>query len=140
MESYALPRACLIGYADIDAEHQGLIDILNLARQALQTVEEPARHLVYPFLEQLRDRLKAHFGHEEMEMDRLGFPELLPHRAHHNHCFARLDEICDKVAQGQAKLDQNLLDDLFDMIVDDIIRADIGLKTFLESRNMRVHP
>lgn len=138
MDHYTLPTASLIGHADIDAEHQELIDILNLAHQALQLAEEPARDLVYPFLETLRDKMQTHFGHEEHEMARLGFPELKPHISHHALCFARLDEICASVAQDKRKPDRDLLDELFDMVVDDMIRADGGFKTFLESHEVRV--
>jgi hypothetical protein len=46
--------------------------------------------------------------------------------------------MCDTVAQGRRNLDQDFVDELFDMVVDDIIRADGGFKTFLESQEVHV--
>ncbi len=139
MEHYALPKTSLIGHAEIDDDHQTLIDLLNHAHCAVAPLANPAPSLIYPFLENLREGLKWHFHREEKEMARLGYPELAPHRFHHAQCIARLDEICDAVAGAQIEVGRDFLDELFDMILDDIIRADGGFKTYLQSCDRRVH-
>jgi hemerythrin-like metal-binding protein len=138
MGHYQIPASLLIGYGDIDAEHQGLLDLLNVALRLMQTMTDPPPSSFYPLLEKLRERLTWHFRHEEREMAQLNYPELAQHRLHHAHCVQRLDEICDAVVSGQKKVDRDFLDDLYDMILDDIIRADGGLKSFIQGPGSRV--
>lgn len=138
MEQYAIPKSHLICHGDIDEEHQDLIDILNLALQMVRVTPDPTPHQIYPYLENLREGLKLHFRHEEREMARLRYPDLPNHRTHHAHCVQRLDGICDAVASGEKQVDKDLMDDLFDMIMDDIIRADGAFKSFLEGTDLRV--
>ncbi len=137
MDHYELPPSLSIPCGDIDAEHQSLIDILNTALKMVRTVEDAPANYFYPFLENLRETLKRHFRHEEREMALLHYPDLEPHKRSHAHCVQRLDDVCDLVAGGQRKIDKDLLDELFDIIMDDAIRVDTGFKSFLEGKDMR---
>ena len=139
MDYYELPASLLIPYAVVDAEHQALIELLNPALQAIQSARTPEAQMLYPFLESLREALTHHFAHEEQEMAKLKYPELAQHKVHHAKCVVRLDEICDAVTTGEKKPDKHLLDELYDMIIDDIIRADSGFKSFLHAQNICVH-
>ena len=96
-------------------------------------------HAFYGVLEDLRQSLKTHFAHEEREMAHLDYPDLAQHKVHHLRCFQRFDEACDAVASQQIKMDKDFLDELFDMIIGDIIRADSAFKSFLEGRDLLVH-
>lgn len=139
MDHYELPPSLSIPHGDIDAEHQSLIDILNAALKMVLTAGDAPANCFYPFLENLRESLKRHFQHEEREMAQLRYPELEQHKRSHAHCVQRLDDICDLVAAGQKKTDKDFLDELFDIIMDDAIRADTGFKSFLEGKDMRAH-
>ena len=134
MDHYELPTSLSIPYGDIDEEHRGLIDTLNQAFLALSAADAPAG--ISPYLATLQERLAAHFRHEEQEMEKLKYPNLLPHAAHHLGCLRRLDDIRDAVAAGEKSADHALLDELFDLMLDDIIRADSAFKSFLQSRNL----
>jgi len=136
VDHYELPASLSIPYGDIDAEHQGLIDILNAALRLLRSTEDASVNFLLPLLQNLRDDLVRHFRNEEGEMIKLDYPELLQHSAHHANCARHLDAIRADVLAGRRSFDKDLLDDLYDMILDDIIRADSGFKSFLHSKNM----
>jgi len=136
MDHYELPPALSIAYGDIDKEHGELIDTLNGALRMFQCVENPSANNFRPFLQRMRDDMKRHFLHEEAEMARLDYPLLEELRRHHARCARRLDEICGAVFTGRRIIDRDLLDDLFDIIMDDVIRADADLKSFLSARNL----
>ena len=136
MDHYELPPALSIAYGDIDKEHGELIDTLNGALRMFQCAQNPSADNFRPFLQRMRDDLKRHFLHEEAEMAELNYPSLAEHRLHHARCATRLDEICGTVFTGRRIVDKDLLDDLFDIVMDDVIRADSDLKSFLSARNL----
>lgn len=134
LRHYRLPASLSIPYGDIDAEHQALIDLLNQAFDALSAADAHSR--ILSILADLNRSLAAHFRHEEQEMEKLGYPDLLAHSAHHLNCLRRLDDFCDAVAAGERPADGALLGDLFDLVMDDIIKADSGFKSFLYSQDL----
>ena len=136
MDRYELPPALSIAYGDIDKEHCELIDTLNAVRHMFQSAQNPPAIKFHPFLQKMRDGMKQHFLHEEAEMAKLDYPLLAEHRRHHVRCARRLDDICDAIFAGRRIVDKDLLDDLFDIIMDDVIRADSDLKSFLSARNL----
>jgi len=136
MDRYELPASLSIAYGNIDAEHQGLVDTLNAALRMSRSEPNAPVNYFLPFLRNLRDGMKHHFLHEEQEMAKLGYPELAQHKLHHANCARRLEEIQAAIVAGEKTADKDLLDELFDMILDDIIRADSGFKSFLHSRNL----
>ena len=135
-KNYAVPSSLSIPYKNIDTEHEGLIEILNAILQALRLKRSDKDHSVQQLLADLREALMIHFRHEEQEMAFLKFPNLAQHRIHHEHCATRLNEIIHDATTGQKAIDRALLDDFFDVIIDDIVRADSGFKSFLYARNI----
>jgi hemerythrin len=79
--------------------------------------------------------MQAHFSHEEHEMAGLGYGDLPQHKAHHGRCVGRLDAIRRSAADNRI-MNKKVLDEVFDMILDDIIRADSGFKSFLYARGI----
>jgi len=137
MDRYTLPANCQLPLPELQAEHEAMIDILNRGLETIRNVPDPSAELFLSLLEELRGVLGAHFVHEEQVMTRRRFPHQGPHSLHHDLCAARLDRIGDMLLAGQLKPNRFLLDELFDMIVDDIIRADGDFKTFLENSDVQ---
>jgi hemerythrin-like metal-binding protein len=132
--AYAIPQSLSIDYDDINAEHEELVSILNTALELVRTTAGVGAHALDGPLTRLRAALGDHFEHEEREMAELKYDDLDRHKAHHALCAARLDEICRSFAT--TRVDKAALDEIFDMILDDIIRADSGFKSFLYARNI----
>lgn len=132
MEYYILPEGCWMPCPEIQAEHEALIAFLNHARATLGDIGTDSESFL-TLLDGLRRMLTAHFAHEERIMASHDFPELADHSLHHDFCSARLDHVGDMLLKGQLKPNRFLLDELYDMIVDDVIRADGPFKSFLEA-------
>ena len=135
MDRYTLPASCDLPLPELQEEHQALIDILNEGLETVRCVPDPSTEIFLSLLEDLRRLLSVHFAHEERVMAQYHFPHLVPHGLHHDLCAARLDRVSDLLLAGQLKPNRFLLDELFDMIVDDVVRADGEFKTFLEDCN-----
>ena|SRR5579871_3593121 len=138
MALYTLPAGSGLTSPELQAEHQGLIDILNRGLETVRTIPEPNTELFLSVLEDLRGRLSAHFAHEEQVMAQCRFPELAAHSLHHDLCAARLDRLGDLLLSGRLRPNRFLLDELFDMILDDVIRADGAFKSFLEDSDVSI--
>lgn len=136
MDFYTLPANCQLPLPELQAEHEALVNILNQGLETIRSVSDPSVELFLSLLDKLRSVLGAHFVHEEQVMARHHYPNLGPHSLHHDFCTARLDRLGDMLLAGQLKPNRFMLDELFDMIVDDVIRADGDFKTFLENNDV----
>lgn len=68
-------------------------------------------------------------------MEQAGFPGLAAHRAHHQDHLAKVIEVCERARMGYFA-EVSDLDRFFDSIIDDVLRADLPFKTYLEQRGM----
>jgi len=132
---YEIPVSLSIDFDAINAEHEKLVSILNEALKKIRTEEDRSVDTVDESLEALSAAMQTHFNHEEQEMASLGYGDLPQHRAHHARCVARLDATRRSAADNRI-MDKNILDEVFDMILDDIIRADSGFKSFLYAKGI----
>ena len=132
---YEIPASLSIDFDAINAEHENLVSILNEALKKIRTGEDRSVGAVDESLEALSAAMQAHFDHEEQEMASLGYSDLPQHKARHARCVARLDATRRSAADNRI-MNRQVLDDVFDMILDDIIRADSGFKSFLYARGI----
>jgi hemerythrin-like metal-binding protein len=131
MDYFILPESCSVPNEEIQAEHELLVSIVNKGRDILRSAPNPDPNLFHLLLEELRMAATAHFAHEEAIMGGCGYPDLANHRAHHANCLTRLKQITDMLLAGEVTPSRFFLDELFDLILDDIIRADSGFKAFI---------
>lgn len=125
---YALPDSLSIPYDGVDAEHSGLVVLLNDALRAAERMRGNWHAIDEP-LDALSRAISAHFAHEEQEMEGLGYGDLAQHRLHHSHCVSRFGAIRESISINGAN--REAFDQVFDLLIDDIIRADSGFKSFL---------
>lgn len=85
------------GLPAIDAEHRELVDLCNRFLDVAQT--ETSIAVPAAVLDDMISHTRAHFLTEERLLDRLGYPELVIHKAEHDRLLvqagilrARLDE------------------------------------------------
>jgi len=130
---YELSDSLSIPYDSVDAEHGRLVVLLNEALQVAETVPDN-QHAVGGPLDALSKAMSAHFAHEELEMETLGYAELAQHKVHHMHCITRFGAIRESIGANGAN--KATLDQVFDLLIEDIIRADSGFKTFLYARGL----
>jgi len=78
------------GVAEVDHEHQELIELINQLHDQLQ--HDPDRDTVSAFLGEVFAKISAHFALEETVMRKHRYDEYAAHKAEHE---ALLDEIRD---------------------------------------------
>lgn len=132
MDQYVLPDSIALPCPELQAEHEALVGILNKGRETLRSGQTPTLEAYLSLLEELRKATVAHFAHEEEIMAKQGYADLANHNIHHAHCVVRLSQTSDMLLANKIRPGRALLDELFDMILDDVIRADSGFKAFLD--------
>ena len=133
---YVLPASLSMQYGALDAEHQNIVDILNATALLLESEGDIGPASTQLLLTDFREALKAHFSHEEQEMARLGYPELTKHKLGHALCIIRLDAMFQAVTGDQSRISMTLLDEIFGVLVSDILGPDLGFKSFLYDQNL----
>jgi len=101
-----------LGIPEIDAQHDEIFTILNTLLEALASKKQ--RHLVGPLLQQLRNKLLAHFANEESFMDAIDCADQAAHKIKHKEMLQLLDDCIESLsspgkAEGLGKIiDENL--------------------------------
>ncbi|MBU1406012.1 MAG: hemerythrin family protein [Proteobacteria bacterium] len=80
-----------IGNAEIDAEHQRLIELANHVASLAANNEQLAR--IKQYIVALYDYVKTHFQHEEEYMLALGYPQYEEHKKLHEGIIAEMNAI-----------------------------------------------
>jgi hemerythrin-like metal-binding protein len=77
------------GHTDVDADHCGLIALINTLERDLQN--RTAAHSIRDAIQQLREYIHGHFEREEARMLEVGCPAYARNRAEHIRFTQRLD-------------------------------------------------
>ena len=131
---FAIPASASIPYGTIDAEHGALVDLINRAFDVGKETGFSSERMGPLFLE-LQQKFADHFASEERMMEQAGFPGLAAHQAHHRDLLANILEICERGRTGHFAEAVDV-EGFLDSIVDDVLRADLSFKTYLEHRGM----
>ena len=132
IKHYSISASLSIAYDDIDAEHGRLVTLLNEALDLMQAGQLQTARASKRRLDALSEAMTAHFAHEEREMAGLAYSQLVQHKEHHVGCVAKFNALRDSTP----RIEKALLDQIFDLIIGDIIRADSGFKSFLYARGL----
>jgi hemerythrin-like metal-binding protein len=130
----SIPSSALIRYGTIDAEHEGLIALINRTCDVAEETRFASAQLG-PLYAEMTQKFAEHFASEERTMERAGFPGLAAHQAQHQELRVKMIEICERSRKGYFAEAQDL-QGFFDSIVDDMLRADLPFKTYLNHQGM----
>ena len=86
------------GIAEVDHEHQELVELINQLHQQLEG--EAPRETVSGFLGEVFARISAHFALEETVMRKHGYDEYLAHKAEHEELLDAIRDIMDDHEAG----------------------------------------
>lgn len=132
---FELPQAAFIGYGSIDSEHQTLFAIINdMVAEFADVRVVDAAHFANR-VANLRDHMAAHFEHEEADMADVRYGETEGHAAHHAAILVRLDAFHTKI-RSQPTVTAEDTFELFDRLLDDVLRADLAFKDFLVAQGL----
>lgn len=128
---YILPASACVGLPVLDKAHEALFARLNAAHRALVAGDQAGARLL---LEALRSDMTTHFDIEEQIMQALGFRAMRDHVRRHAASAARLEEIYrTSLARGALRVSD--LDLCFQILIDEILRGDIDLKSHFQAMN-----
>lgn len=119
------------GYAEIDRQHQRLIELGNQLNAAIRSGH--GREIVGTVLEELIDYTAKHFQFEERLMEQHRFPHLDDHRAKHSQL---VKEVLAHKARFDAgdTLTAEVMNFIRDWLVNHIMKTDRTLGKFLAER------
>lgn len=89
-----------IGIAEIDEQHQWLVNLTNQLHETMSACE-PDNERIGDILEQLIDYTMNHFIVEEELFERLGYPETDAHKAQHNVFCQKIMELLGRHDSGE---------------------------------------
>lgn len=120
-----IPKLWLVGVAEIDKQHQSLVDILNQCLVRHNGKLNGGCDCLDVFLRQL----EKHFRYEENHMNKNGFPKLDAHRKHHQEILKSLKEEDLAVYSQDVIADRSL-----EYIVKDMEQHDSLYGSFLQKK------
>lgn len=104
-------ESLLVGHEEIDSQHRELFEVLDRLRMAAQNQEPGSVRL--GILAELVERTRKHFVLEESVMNQLGYADLPAHHAEHGRLMAQVQELQDKVIQGDLPLSLSVFQFLY---------------------------
>lgn len=129
---YRLPDTFQIHYDGIDREHNRLVEIIN---DCSAIILDGSRDVLCNRLTDLVVTMHEHFANEEAHMRQLGYNGLDWHAEHHREAVAHTEQLLQRARTGDIE-DQSLLHALFNDIVNDVARADLKFRDFLEAEGL----
>jgi hemerythrin len=111
-----------IGFREIDAQHHGLLDLLNELSDQMDGQKHPGS--VAQIFVALGDYAKTHFSTEERYMQAAGYSKLADHRQEHAAFVARVQELSRAYDPGDPHLAEEASAFLRDWYLNHIIKSD----------------
>jgi len=120
---------------EIDADHQKLMELINLCHQATDC--ENSDNIVKNILYELVDYTQSHFKKEELIMEACGYPYLDHHRSVHQSLIKQT-QIRFKEFESGVLTVQNLYEFFIDWLTEHIITMDKGIASYAKGKEKAV--
>ncbi|WP_319239112.1 bacteriohemerythrin [uncultured Propionivibrio sp.] len=124
--------ALAVGYAEIDTQHQRLVEIANELNSAMHSgagAEASGR-----VLNELVDYTVQHFGYEEGEMRKHRYPQSDAHKEAHRKLVEEVSAFKEKFDSGKAAISIELMAFIRDWLLNHILKVDKELAGYLSRR------
>jgi len=119
-----------INFREIDAQHHGLLDLLNELTDLMDGRRNPEQ--VTQIFRALCDYAQTHFSSEERYMQAAGYPKLAQHRQEHAVFVGRVLELSQTFDPGDPHVVEETLAFVKDWYMDHIIKSDQDYAPFLK--------
>ncbi|MFP4555651.1 MAG: bacteriohemerythrin [Bacteroidales bacterium] len=111
-----------ININSIDAEHRGLLDLMNLLYDSLS--EGKSHEFVAEIIQELDDYAKNHFRNEESQFKRIDYPFLNEHKRLHGIFINEVEKFKEEVKNKESSISVRVIEFLRDWFIDHIMGAD----------------
>jgi|GEM_PF-784164 len=129
--AFFIPRSGLIGHETIDAEHEEVVEALEVVRAHL----ENRSYEHFKKTREVCDLLQGHFRSEEKIMAAAEFPHLETHVVHHDQSLGHIYRILGN-AQLAGTVSIADLRDIYRGLLNDIFVADGHFSAFIKTRSL----
>ena len=121
---------------EIDGDHRALLELMKAVRTA---AGRGNRQRVEHYLDRLFDLCRDHFQREESLMQRWGYPEAEVHAVYHRRLLERAAAVrtACSVIDSPAEF-ESCCEELMTFLVDDVVRGDMKMKSFLEDAGLMI--
>lgn len=119
-----------INFREIDAQHHGLLDLLNELTDLMDAQRHPEQ--VTQIFRALCDYAQTHFSSEERYMQAAGYPKLAQHRQEHAAFVTRVLELSRTFNPGDPQVVGETLAFVKDWYTDHITKSDQDYAPFLK--------
>lgn len=123
-----------VGVPVFDAEHQGLIALINRCHE--MHLEGAAPAAVYEVLNALVRYAEEHFAHEQGAMERHHYPERLRHGREHDRLLEEVFALNRRLSAGEAEVGEDVLAFLREWLLQHILHADRGYADFFSDKQV----
>lgn len=117
-----------VGNATIDQQHKTLIDMINTVYDAMGRGK--GDNVLSETMKKLVQYTKSHFAHEEKYMQQMGYPEFEQHQRIHRELTKKVQDICQKISEGQYYSSVTLGGFLKDWLTSHIMNVDMKYVAF----------
>lgn len=126
-----------LGVPEIDGDHRTMVALMRAIESAMEA-ERQASSL--GLIDRLFDYCRDHFRREEILLRSWGYAEVDGHRAYHDEMFltaAQIRATC--VQKSEHDGFRACCDEMMRFLIDDVVRGDIKLKSFLQHRGLTLN-
>ncbi len=132
MSHYILWRPIYnINIAEIDEQHKGLVEIINLTTYA-QTKNHPEK--LKEILTRLIEYTQVHFKFEEEHMLKNGYNKLVEHQGQHQVLIKQIVHILEQLKKGDKEVLENIFTILENWLIKHIREHDKNYGHFYEMK------
>ena len=119
---------------EIDGDHRAMLDLMKAVRTAAAAGN---RERVEHYLDRLFAVTQNHFMREETLLLRWGYPDAKMHAHYHQLLLDRAKTVRRACAQIESpEAFEECCDEMMTFLVDDVVRGDMKVKSFLESNGL----
>lgn len=125
-----------IGIKEVDDQHKHLVEVINKVLDA--NAQNKLNEYFGEAMKELVDYTNYHFNSEEAFMEKIGYPNLLEHRAQHKVLVKQLVKILEDLKAGKQQVVNELPSILKNWVIKHVFDHDrlIGLYYKEEKRNL----
>jgi hemerythrin len=124
-----------VGVAELDRQHQGLVDLLNRLHEHM--LAGRGREVLAEVLADLIRYTDVHFAGEERLFILHGYPNMRAHRDEHVALTQKVRSLRAEVAAGKSFVSLPTLNFLRDWLTEHIMKSDMEYKAFFTERGVR---
>ncbi|MBF0255108.1 MAG: hemerythrin family protein [Gammaproteobacteria bacterium] len=121
-----------VGVAQLDQQHQKIIDLINELADCLCTDEEMAT--ASRVLNEMHNYIIDHFGLEERMLSSAKYPQLAEHKEGHNRFIKKFSHLCAEVDSDRSEAVPHLLAYLNDWWDGHILHEDMKYSPLLAKK------